>query len=99
VNGRWLAFGKDPTPNQKSPDDRRIPRAEAQEPFYANLNPLDLVGSSLNKPPSGKPGGGSVSKKGSRVSDVFGTQHSWAGVSRYLTAVIGADAAYKTARN
>ncbi|PJF07757.1 hypothetical protein CUR21_18480 [Pseudorhodobacter sp. MZDSW-24AT] len=33
-----------------------IPPAEAEEAFYANLNTLDMVASSLNKPPSGKPG-------------------------------------------
>jgi len=33
-----------------------IPPAEAEEAFYANLNSLDMVAWSLNKPPSGKPG-------------------------------------------
>ncbi len=33
-----------------------ITPAEAEEAFYANLNSLDMVAYSLNKPPSGKPG-------------------------------------------
>ena len=33
-----------------------IPPAKAEEAFYANLNTLNMVAWSLNKPPSGKPG-------------------------------------------